>query len=139
MTWYHCIKTFHLFFVVAWLAAVLCLPRLLKAVEAAAGSSENKLLLVGLGLGLYRLGHHLFGIAAVLGLLLWLSFGVGGSWLHVKLVLVTLLLTHYTVGGRWLKGVSGGLPFRRLPRWWQWAPPVILMGILWLALAKPPL
>jgi putative membrane protein len=95
--------------------------------------------LVLMGRRLYRFGHMMFGFAVVLGLVLWLHFGIAGPWLHAKLALVVLMLAHNTIAGRWLKGFDAGraLPSSKALRWFNEAPVLLLVGIVYLVLAKP--
>jgi putative membrane protein len=81
----------------------------------------------------------MFGFAVLLGLALWLHFGIGGGWLHAKLALVALLLAHFIVAGRWLKGVAAGraLPTPTTLRWFNELPVVMLVVVVYLVLAKP--
>ena len=94
-------KTLHLLFVVAWLAAVFYLPRILVNVAEAAGQGEVRARLYLMGRRLYRFGHNMFGLAVLLGALLWFGHRgwpalwpnvVTGGWLHAKLGLVVVLL-----------------------------------------------
>lgn len=64
---------------------------------------------------------------------------VAGGWLHAKLFAVALILAHYIVAGRWLKGVDQGraLPRGRALRLFNEVPVVLLVGVIWLVLAKP--
>ena len=133
------IKTFHLVFVIAWMAAVFYLPRILVNIAEAGEEPAVRARLVLMGRRLYRFGHVMFGLAVALGLALWLHFGIGGGWLHAKLLLVALLLAYFLVGGRWLKGVDAGrsLPSSRALRWFNEVPVLALVAIVWLVLAKP--
>jgi putative membrane protein len=92
-----------------------------------------------MGRRLYRFGHNMFGLAVVLGLVLWLHFGIVGGWLHAKLAFVALLLAHFIVAGRWLKGVDKGrpLPSPTALRWFNELPVVLLVVVVYLVLAKP--
>ena len=110
------VKTFHLLFVVAWMAAAFYLPRILVNLAEAGGQAEVRERLVLMGRRLYRFGHTVFGLAVALGVVLWLGHrmidgfptmvGSPAGWLHAKLLLVALMLAHYIVAGRWLKGVD---------------------------------
>jgi len=133
------IKTFHLVFVMAWMAAVFYLPRILVNIAEAGDAGAVRERLVLMGRRLYRFGHVMFGIAVLLGLVLWLYYGVSGGWLHVKLVLVIVMFAFYIVTGRWLKGIDKGraLPSGRALRWFNELPLVLLIAIVWLVLAKP--
>ena len=142
-------KTFHLVFVIAWMAAVFYLPRILVNIAEAGESQEVRARLLLMGRRLYRFGHVMFGIAFVLGLVLWLGYrvlpacptmgGAGTAWLHAKLGLVLLLLAFYIVTGRWLKGAERGrpLPSGTALRWFNELPLLALVAIVWLVLAKP--
>jgi len=129
----------HLFFVITWMATVLCLPHILLGLVEAGDEAAVRDRLIPLGRKIYRLGHNLFGLAFIFGLVLWLYFGIAGPWLHVKLVLVSLLLVHFTLSGRWLKRVADGraLPSAGVLRWFNHVPSLLLLGVIWLVLAKP--
>lgn len=132
-------KTAHLVFVMAWMGGVFYLPRILVNIAEAGDEPAVRARLVLMGRRLYRFGHVMFGLAFLLGLALWLHFGIGGGWLHAKLVLVLLMMTHYGIGGRWLKGVDAGrpLPSATALRWFNEAPVFLLVAIVFLVLAKP--
>jgi putative membrane protein len=132
-------KTAHVVFVIAWMATVFYLPRILvNLAEAGAdGAVRDRLLLMGRRL--YRFGHTMFGMALLFGVALWWGFGIDGGWLHAKLALVALLLGYFVVAGRWLKGVATGraLPSPTTLRWFNELPVVLLAAIVYLVLAKP--
>lgn len=132
-------KTAHLVFVMAWMGGVFYLPRILVNIAEAGDDPAVRSRLVLMGRRLYRFGHIMFGLAVALGLTLWLHFGMTGGWLHAKLVLVILMLTHYIVAGRWLKGVDAGrkLPSAKILRLFNEAPVLLLVLIVYLVIAKP--
>ena len=132
-------KTAHLVFVMAWMGGVFYLPRILVNLAEAGDEPAVRARLVLMGRRLYRFGHVMFGFALVFGLVLWLHFGFGGPWLHLKLTLVALMLVHYIISGRWLKGVAKGraLPSPRTLRVFNEVPVFLLVGIVYLVLAKP--
>jgi putative membrane protein len=132
-------KTAHLVFVIAFMACVFYLPRILVNLAEAGDEPAVRARLLLMGRRLYRFGHTMFGIAFVLGLVLWLRFDIVGGWLHAKLVFVALLLAHFIVAGRWLKGVDKGraLPSATTLRWFNELPVVLLVVIVYLVLAKP--
>ena len=136
---YPWVKTFHLVFVIAWMATVFYLPRILVNLTETQGQPETQARLLMMGRKLYRFGHNMFGIAMILGLVLWLYFGIAGGWLHAKLTLVVLLLAHFIIAGRWLKGAEKGrvLPSSFKLRLFNEAPLLLLIGVVWLVLAKP--
>lgn len=136
---YFWVKTAHLVFVIAWMATVFYLPRILVNLSETAGQPEVQARLSMMGKKLYRFGHNMFGLALILGLVLWLYFHISGGWLHVKLTLVALMLVHFIVAGRWLKGVEKGraLPSSKALRWFNELPLLLLIAVVYLVLAKP--
>lgn len=142
-------KTFHLVFVMAWMASVFYLPRILVNIAEAGGDGAVRERLVLMGRRLYRFGHIVFGIALVLGVVLWLGYRVlpdfqtmvapGTGWLHAKIALVVLMFVLYIVAGRWLKraAAGGALPSGRALRWFNEIPLLLLVVVVWLVLAKP--
>jgi putative membrane protein len=138
---YFLVKTAHLVFVIAWMASVFYLPRILINLVEAGDVSAVRARLLLMGRRLYRFGHVMFGMAVVFGLWLWLGFGIAGGWLHAKLALVALVLVHFVVAGRWLKGAAAGraLPTATTLRWFNELPVLLLVVIVYLVLAKPAL
>lgn len=133
-------KTFHLVFVIAFMAAVFYLPRILVNLAEAGNEPAVRARLVLMGRRLYRFGHVMFGLAFLLGLALWLYFGIAGGWLHVKLVVVGALFAFYLFTGWRLKAFDAGekaLPSARALRWFNELPVVGLVAVVWLVLAKP--
>ena len=138
---YFLVKTAHLVFVIAWMASVFYLPRILVNLVEAGDEPAVRARLLLMGRRLYRFGHVMFGLALVFGLGLWFGFGIDGGWLHAKLALVLLVLVHFVVAGRWLKGAAAGraLPAATTLRWFNELPVVLLVAIVYLVLAKPAL
>lgn len=132
-------KTFHLVFVIAWMACVFYLPRILVNIAEAGDSPAVRGRLVLMGRRLDRFGKVVFGVAFLLGLALWLGFGVGGGWLHAKLALVVGLIAYNGVIARWLRRAAdgGALPSSRALRWLNEIPVLVLVTIVYLVLAKP--
>ena len=136
---YFWVKTFHLVFVIAWMATVFYLPRILVNLAETRDQPDVQARLLQMGRKLYRFGHSMFGVAVVLGLVLWLYFDISGGWLHAKLLLVALLLAYFIVTGRWLKGVERGraLGSSFKLRLFNEAPLLLLIAVVYLVLAKP--
>jgi len=63
----------------------------------------------------------------------------GTHWIDAKLTLVAVLLGYFVWAGRMLKrSVKGGtLPSSRALRWLNELPVLLLLGVIWLVLAKP--
>ena len=136
---YFLVKTAHLVFVIAWMASVFYLPRILVNLVEAGDEPAVRARLLLMGRRLYRFGHVMFGLALLFGLGLWFGFGIDGGWLHAKLALVLLVLAHFIVAGRWLKGAAAGraLPTATTLRWFNELPVLLLVVIVYLVLAKP--
>ena len=147
---YLLIKTLHLLFVIAWMASVFYLPRILVNLAESAGEPAVQARLQLMGRRLYLFGHNMFGLAFIFGVLLWQGWrvfpqalpNVVGSlhWIDAKLTLVTVLLVYFTVCGRLLKraAAGGALPSSRALRWFNELPVLLLLlGVIFLVLAKP--
>ena len=136
---YVLVKTAHVVFVIAWMASVFYLPRILVNLVEAGDDPAVRARLLLMGRRLYRFGHVMFGLALLFGLGLWFGFGIDGGWLHAKLALVLLVLAHFIVAGRWLKGAAAGraLPAATTLRWFNELPVLLLVVIVYLVLAKP--
>ena len=132
-------KTAHLVFVIAWMATVFYLPRILVNIAEAGDVPAVRERLVLMGRRLYRFGHVMFALSLVFGLALWMHFRISGGWLHTKFLLVALMLAYFIVCGRWLKGVDKGraLPSSRALRWINELPVFALIAVVYLVLAKP--
>lgn len=149
MTIYLWTKTFHLLFVIGFMACVFYLPRILVNLAETQGQDAVQARLVLMGLRLYRFGHVMFAAALVFGLPLWLGYKLGpawfppiaaaGSWMHVKLLLVAVMFAFYITTGRMLKASAarGNLPSGGALRWYNEIPLLLLVPIIYLVLAKP--
>jgi protoporphyrinogen IX oxidase len=146
---YLLIKTLHLLFVIAWMAAVFYLPRILVNMAEAANEPVVQARLQLMGRRLYKFGHAMFGMALLFGITLWQGWRVlpssmpnmvgGMHWIDAKLTLVIALLAYYIVCGRMLKRAAAGmaLPSSRALRWLNELPVLLLFVILYLVIAKP--
>ncbi len=142
-------KTAHLVFVIAWMASVFYLPRILVNLAEAGDAPAVRERLLLMARRLYRFGHVMFGFAVLLGLVLWLGYlwipgfqtmvAPGSGWLHVKLVLVLLLLAYFVASGVLFTRLADGrpLPSSRTLRWFNEIPLPLLVAIVYLVLAKP--
>ena len=143
------LKSFHVLFVIAWMATVFYLPRILVNLAEAGDEPAVKARLLLMGRRLYKFGHNMFGIAFVFGLALWEGWRLwpvalpnvvaGRHWIDAKLTLVTLLLAYFVWAGRMLKRSEkgGALPSAKVLRWLNELPVLLLLGVIFLVLAKP--
>lgn len=142
------IKTFHLLFVIAWMATVFYLPRILVNIVEAGDEPAVVARLQLMGKRLYRFGHITFGFAFLAGLVLWQGWRLfpglpdvvaGQHWIDAKLTLVALLLVYFVWAGRALKrhAKGGTLPAARTLRLLNELPVLLLLGVLFLVLDRP--
>ena len=86
------IKTAHILFVMAWVAGLFYLPRILvHYVEAETKGEDNRRLII-MAESLFRFSSIMAVIALGTGLLLWLYYDISGSWLNAKLFFVAMLI-----------------------------------------------
>lgn len=142
-------KTLHVVFVIAWMATVFYLPRILVNIAEAAEQPAVHERLLLMGRRLYRFGHIVFGVAFLFGLMLWQGWRLlpnqlpdvvaSMHWIDAKLGLVAVMLGYFIWSGRLLKGVARGnpLPSVRMLRILNELPVLLLVGIVYLVLAKP--
>ena len=135
---YPWIKTLHILFVIAWMAAVFYLPRILVNIAEVGDNTMLRERLVLMGRRLSGFGHMMFGIMVLFGATLWLHFKIGGPWMHVKLSLVAVLLFYYIATGRYLKRAAAGgkLPSSVFFRWYNEIPLLLAIPAIYLAVAK---
>ncbi len=143
------IKSFHVLFVIAWMATVFYLPRILVNIAEAGDEPAVRARLALMGRRLYRFGHNMFGIAFLFGLTLWQGWRVFPQalpnvtaplhWIDAKLTLVALLLAYFIWSGRLLKRSEqgGALPSPKVLRLMNELPVLVLLGVIFLVIAKP--
>ena len=131
------VKSLHLLFVMAWVACVFYLPRILVNIAEVGDVPFINGRLQLMGKRLYRFGHIMFGLSLVFGLWLWFGYPVSGPWLHAKLTLVALLLTYFIITGRYLKKGVAALPSSRTLRLLNEVPILLVLAVIYLVLAKP--
>jgi protoporphyrinogen IX oxidase len=146
---YLLIKSLHLLFVIAWMATVFYLPRILVNIAETGNEPAVQARLQLMGRRLYKFGHNMFGIAFVFGLILWQGWrlfpqtlpnvAAGTHWIDAKLTLVAVLLAYFIGCGRLLKrkAAGGALPSTTTLRWVNELPVLLLLGVIYLVIAKP--
>ncbi|HWX67338.1 MAG TPA: CopD family protein [Rhodanobacter sp.] len=146
---YLLIKSLHLLFVIAWMATVFYLPRILVNLAETANEPAVQARLQLMGRRLYKFGHNMFGLVFLFGLTLWQGWRVfpqalpnmtaGMHWIDAKLTLVAVLLAYFIGCGRLLKrkAAGGTLPSSRALRWLNELPVLLLLAVIFLVIAKP--
>ncbi len=136
------LKAFHIFFVASWFAGLFYLPRIyvnLAMVPAGSDAERQRLLLMARKL--LRFMTVIAVPAVVLGLALWLGYGVGRGqgWMHAKLAIVLLIIGYHHALGRILRKFEAGA-MQRGHVWFRWfneVPVLFLLGATLLVVLKP--
>ena len=138
------IKALHIVFVASWFAGLFYLPRIyvnLAMVPADSVAERERQSLMSRKL--YRFMTLLAVPALVLGLLLWLYYGIGKGpgqgWMHAKLVIVVLLLGYHHACGSILRKFEAGT-MRRSHIWFRWfneVPVLMMLVAVCLVVVKP--
>jgi putative membrane protein len=133
------VKAFHIIFVVTWFAGLFYLPRLFvyhAMAEDAVGRQRFEVMERKLYYGIMAPGAVL---TVVFGLWLWLGYGIGGAWLHAKLVLVVALIGYHLWCGKLINDFKQGRNTRGHVwyRWFNEVPTVVLLLVVILAVVKP--
>lgn len=138
MSLYPVLKSAHLLFVMAWVAAVFYLPRLMINFAESPGQTDVQARLLLMAKRLYRFGHVMFAMALVFGIGL-VHFAGFGPWLHVKLLLVAVLFAYYIWSYKRLQNAQSGkpLPSPFALRVMNELPVFLLFFTIYLVIAKP--
>jgi putative membrane protein len=135
---YPWIKALHIVFIASWFAGLFYLPRIYVNLAQESNPAVQERLL-GMARRLYRFTSILALPALVLGLWLWLGFGIRGGWLHAKLALVLLVIGYHHACGSLLKKFERGANTRS-HKWFRWfneVPVLLLTAIVILVVVKP--
>ena len=133
------IKALHIIFMVTWFAGLFYLPRLFvyhAMTEDVAGKERFKIMERKLYFGIMTPGAIL---TILFGVWLWLGYGFTGTWLHVKLALVAVMIVYHVLCGRHVKlfkhdkNEYSHVYFR----WFNEFPVLILVAIIILVVVKP--
>ena len=134
------IKTFHIVFVASWFAGLFYLPRIFVNL-ADEKNAEAHARILGMADRLFRFMTILAVPAVLLGLMLWLFFGIGRGevWMHAKLFFVILVIGYHHACWGLLKKFRAGMN-KRSGVWYRWfneAPVLLLIVIVALVVIKP--
>ncbi|MBV8503331.1 MAG: CopD family protein [Paucibacter sp.] len=136
------VKAFHIVFVASWFAGLFYLPRIfVNLAMVPAGSEAERARLLLMARKLYRFASILMGVALILGLVLWLYYGVGRGqgWMHAKLALVLAVIGYHHGCGALLKRFERG-ETPRSERWFRVFNEVavlIFVAVVILVVVKP--
>ncbi len=132
------IKALHIVFIASWFAGLFYLPRIYVnlAQESSPAAIER---LLGMARRLLRFTTILAVPALLLGIWLWLGYGIRGGWLHAKLALVILVIGYHHACGSLLKKFEAGQN-KRSHKWFRYfneVPVLLLLAIVILVVVKP--
>jgi putative membrane protein len=134
------VKTAHIVFMVSWFAGLFYLPRLFvyhaQATDAV-GLERFKVMERRLYRGIMTPSMI---ATLVLGIWLWLGYGIGGGWMHAKLALVAILIAHHVWLGKLARDFAAdrNKHSHTFYRWINEIPALpILVGVVYLVVAKP--
>ncbi len=134
------IKALHIVFVASWFAGLFYLPRIFVNLAMETNPAVNERLLL-MARKLYRFMTLLMIPALVLGLWLWLQYGIGEQsiWMYLKLVLVVLLIGYHHICKRLLKKFENGENTHShiWYRWFNEAPVLGMIAVVILVVVKP--
>ncbi|MCE2830666.1 MAG: CopD family protein [Oxalobacteraceae bacterium] len=134
------IKTVHIVLIASWFAGLFYLPRIFVnlAMETEPAAIQRLLLMAN---KLYRFMTILMVPALVLGLILWLYYGVGQQslWMHVKLLIVLVLVGYHHLCKRLLKAFERGenVHSHVWYRWFNELPVIGMFAAVALVIIKP--
>ena len=138
------IKALHIVFIASWFAGLFYLPRIfvnLAMVPAESLAERERLLLMARKL--YRFMTILAVPALVLGLVLWLHYGIGRGpgqgWMHAKLAIVLALIGYHHHCGAILRQFKAGT-LQRSHVWFRWfneIPVLMMLAAVVLVVVKP--
>lgn len=133
------VKALHIVFVIAWFAGLFYLPRLF-VYHAQAEDTVSRERFKVMERKLYRgIMTPAMVLTIASGAWMWLGFGVGGSWLHAKLVLVALLIAYHEWLGALMRAFArdANRHSHVFYRWVNEAPLLLLVPIVVLVVVKP--
>jgi putative membrane protein len=133
------VKAFHIIFMVTWFAGLFYLPRLFvyhAMSEDRASIERFKIMERKLFYGIMTPGGI---ITVVLGLWLWLGYGITGGWMHAKFALVLVLIAYHVHCGKLLLDFKHDRNSKSHVwfRWFNEFPVLILIAVIILVEVKP--
>ena len=133
------VKALHLLAIISWMAGIFYLPRIFVHYVEGQSAGEDVRRLKVMARRLYHFTSVTGVFALASGLWLWLGFGFHGGWIHAKLAVVALLVAYHISMRVYMKRMQrdAPLPGAVALRWYNEAPLVLLLAILWLVVLKP--
>lgn len=136
------VKAFHIVFVASWFAGLFYLPRIfVNLAMVPDGSTAERERLLLMARKLLRFTTLLAVPALVLGIWLWMGYGIGrgSGWMHAKLAIVLLTVGYHHACAVLLRKFSAGT-MQRSHKWFRWfneLPVLFLLAAVILVVVKP--
>jgi putative membrane protein len=146
MSWFLWVKSLHVISVIAWMAALLYLPRLFAYHAAAAKGSEAAKVFTTMEARLLRgIMNPAFVLTWTFGLIMVFVYPAEAGidwkkgWVHTKALAVILLTVLHHVYARWRKDLANGRNTRspRFYKMWNEVPAVLMIVIVIMVIGKP--
>ena len=139
------VKSLHIVLVASWFAGLFYLPRIyVNLAQVSPDSQAEYARLLLMAQKLLRFTGILAGPAVLLGVWLWLGYGIGLSgpgngWMHAKLLVVLAAVGYHHMCVRMLRRFEQGLN-QRSHVWFRWfneLPVVLMLLAVVLVVVKP--
>lgn len=146
MSWFQWVKALHVISVIAWMAALLYLPRLFAYHAATAKGSEAAEMFKTMERRLLRgIMNPAFVLTWTFGLILVFVYpaeaGIDWTkgWVHTKAAAVVLMTVLHHVYAYWRKDFALDRNTRppRFYKWWNELPAVLMVIIVIMVIGKP--
>ncbi len=133
------VKSFHVLAVMAWLAGIFYLPRILVHYAEGRAAGEDVRRLVIMAGRLYGFMTLMALIALAFGVWLWQAYAYSGQWLRWKLLFVLGLIGYHLACRVLVQRVRAGAPVPggRALRWFNEGALLLVVPIVILAIVKP--
>lgn len=133
------VKTFHILFVMSWMAGIFYLPRIFVHFVEGKEAGQDVDRLAVMARKLYGFMTIMMVLTLITGTWLWLGFGFTGGWLHVKLTFVGLMLAyHFWARAKMKEMQDGHLDHSGVYyRWANEIPLLLTVVILIMVVVKP--
>lgn len=136
------LKTFHILFVMAWMAGLFYLPRIFVHFVEGKQAGQNVDRLAIMAKKLYKFMTIMMMLAIGSGIALWLMYFpivAGMAWLHAKIVFVLLLLVYHIWAKKRMQEMQLG-DLNHSGVYYRWAneiPLLLVLIVLILVVVKP--
>ncbi|MDX1796749.1 MAG: CopD family protein [Hydrogenovibrio sp.] len=134
------LKTFHILFVMSWMAGIFYLPRIFVHFVEGQAAGEQVTRLAIMGRKLYKFMTIMMVLAIGTGIALWVVyFPHAGGWMHAKVTLVVLMVVYHFWAQRRVKEMQEG-HLDHSGIYYRWAneiPLFLTIGILIFVVVKP--